>query len=169
MEDIKKNREQRKEENEAHGWKVDVDFQQLVEASKENVPFMIQHKAGDHLKLNVCVKKRPIFQQELAKGEIDVVSCSNPKIICHEAKYKVDGITKYINNSEFIFDNSFSHDESNEDLYHYSLEPILDLVFNTGTITIFAYGQTGSGKTFTMQGVQNLAVQDLFERGIDYW
>lgn len=59
---------------------------------------MIQHKAGDHLKLNVCVKKRPIFQQELAKGEIDVVSSSNPKIICHEAKYKVDGITKYINN-----------------------------------------------------------------------
>ena len=130
---------------------------------------MQQHRAGDTLKINVCVKKRPIFQQELEKGEIDVVSCSNPKIICHEAKYKVDGITKYIDNQSFEFDNTFSHDESNEELYHYSLEPILDLVFNTGTITIFAYGQTGSGKTFTMQGLQNLAVQDLFERGIDYW
>ena len=59
---------------------------------------MQQHRAGDTLKINVCVKKRPIFQQELEKGEIDVVSCSNPKIICHEAKYKVDGITKYIDN-----------------------------------------------------------------------
>ena len=87
----------------------------------------------------------------------------------HECKYKVDGITKFIDNSVFEFDNAFSNDESNEDLYRYSVEPILDLVFNTGTITIFAYGQTGSGKTYTMQGLQNLAVSDLFERGIDYW
>ena len=83
---------------------------------------------------------------------------SNPKITVHDCKYKVDGITKYIDNQSFEFDNTFSHDESNEELYGYSLEPILDLVFNTGTITIFAYGQTGSGKTYTMQGLQNLAV-----------
>ena len=87
----------------------------------------------------------------------------------HDCKYKVDGITKFIDNQSFEFDNTFSQDESNDELYRYSVEPILDLVFNTGVITIFAYGQTGSGKTFTMQGLQNLAVQDLFERGIDYW
>jgi kinesin family protein 2/24 len=49
------------------------------------------------------------------------------------------------------------------------VRPILDLVFATGTITIFAYGQTGSGKTYTMNGLQSLAVHDLFERGINYW
>lgn len=36
-------------------------------------------------------------------------------------------------------------------------------------MTIFAYGQTGSGKTYTMNGLQDIAVKDLFERGIDYW
>lgn len=36
-------------------------------------------------------------------------------------------------------------------------------------VTIFAYGQTGSGKTYTMNGLQDIAVKDLFERGIDYW
>lgn len=87
----------------------------------------------------------------------------------HSCNYKVDGITKFIDNQDFQFDNTFSNDESNEDLYFYSVRPILDLVFNTGTITIFAYGQTGSGKTYTMQGLQNLAVSDLFERGINYW
>ena len=71
----------------------------------------------------------------------------------HENKFKVDGITKYIENQEFEFDNAFAEDESNEDFYAYSISPILDLVFNTGTITIFAYGQTGSGKTYTMQGL----------------
>jgi len=49
------------------------------------------------------------------------------------------------------------------------VRPILDLIFNQGIVTIFAYGQTGSGKTFTMNGLQSLAVKDLFERGINYW
>lgn len=89
----------------------------------------------------------------MANGEIDCISFSNPNVIVHENKFKVDGITKYIENSEFEFDNAFNDDESNEELYHYSIKPILDLVFNTGTITIFAYGQTGSGKTYTMQGL----------------
>ena len=83
-------------------------------------------------------------------GEIDCLSCCNPYVIVHEPKYKVDGITKIIDNSEFTFDNTFSHDESNEELYFYSIRPILDNVFNTGIVTVFAYGQTGSGKTFTM-------------------
>jgi kinesin family protein 2/24 len=101
----------------------------------------------------VCVKKRPIFAHELSGGDIDCVSASNPTITVHECRYKVDGITKYIENSEFEFDNAFSHLESNEELYHYSMRQILDLVFNTGIVTVFAYGQTGSGKTYTMQGL----------------
>jgi kinesin family protein 2/24 len=46
------------------------------------------------MKISVCFKKRPIFHQELADGEIDVISVSNPKIIVHDCKYKVDGVTK---------------------------------------------------------------------------
>ncbi len=45
-----------------------------------------------------------------------------------------------------------------------------------GVITCFAYGQTGSGKTYTMQGLTNSLVNDLFvssnerygENGITY-
>ena len=73
-------------------------------------------------------------------GEIDTVSCSNPSVIVHECKYKVDGVTKYIDNQDFVFDNTFSHEESNEDLYFYSIRPILDLAFNSGIVTVFAYG-----------------------------
>lgn len=117
----------------------------------------------------MCLKKRPIFQKELESGEIDCVSFSNPWAIVHENKFRVDGVSKYIENSRFEFDNTFSEHESNAELYDCSIKPILDLVFNTGTITIFAYGQTGSGKTYTMQGLQQLAVSDLFDRGIHYW
>lgn len=88
----------------------------------------------------MCIKKRPIFHKELSKGEIDCVSASNPKIIVHDNRFKVDGVTKFIENQEFEFDNTFAEDESNDELYKYAVNPILDLVFNTGTITIFAYG-----------------------------
>lgn len=121
------------------------------------------------MKISVVFKKRPIFQHELADGEIDVVSVIQPKIYVHDCKYKVDGVTKTIENTEFKFDNSFGENESNEELYFYQVRPILDLIFNQGIVTIFAYGQTGSGKTFTMNGLQSLAVKDLFERGINYW
>lgn len=64
------------------------------------------------------------------KGEIDCVSALNPTITVHECRYKVDGITKYVENSEFQFDNAFSHSESNDELYNFSMRPIMDLAFN---------------------------------------
>lgn len=60
------------------------------------------------MKINVVIKKRPVFQTELANGEIDIVSVSNPKVIIHDCRYKVDGITKFVDNQSFDFDNAFS-------------------------------------------------------------
>jgi len=78
------------------------------------------------------------------------VSTVNPKIYVHECKIKVDGITKYIEDHEFYFDNSFSDMETTDDVYNFTIHPTINLVLNKGIITCFAYGQTGSGKTYTM-------------------
>ena len=88
------------------------------------------HVFADQMKISVCFKKRPIFQHELADGDIDVVSVRNPKIFVHDCKYKVDGVTKCIENTEFKFDNSFNESESIEELYFFQVRPILDLIFN---------------------------------------
>lgn len=118
----------------------------------------------------MCVRKRPIFKKEEQNGEIDAISCANPQIKIHEPKYRVDGITKYIENHMFTFDNTFNEDEvaipaiqSHHDIYKCSLKPLLPSLFQEGIVTCFAYGQTGSGKTFTMNGIQELVVQELFE------
>lgn len=150
MDEVKKTRADREKNNANMGIKVDVDFQVLVEREQLRLPMLRPHISADQLKISVCIKKRPIFAKELENGEIDCVSFVNPLVIVHENRFKVDGITKFIENQEFEFDNTFSDTESNEELYKCSIQPILDLVFNTGTITIFAYGQTGSGKTYTM-------------------
>lgn len=78
----------------------------------------------------------------------------NPQIRVLEPKMKVDGITKYIDTTDFKFDNTFGDHENTNVLYDYMVEPVIESLFCKGVVTVFAYGQTGSGKTFTMKGVQ---------------
>jgi kinesin family protein 2/24 len=164
MSDMRKQKTEREQMNEARGIKVDVDFHVRVENSMRNVnpmapvslmnfelilPFSIfllinqkwvfSSKRDQSSKMNYPMVS-DIRDNLSILGEIDCVSCSNPVITVHECKYKVDGITKYIDNQEFNFDNTFSHLESNEELYFYSIRPIIDLVFNQGIVTVFAYG-----------------------------
>jgi kinesin family protein 2/24 len=169
MEEARKLKSEREANNELQGIKVDVDFQAMVEQERKKCASKKPHTQADKMKISVCFKKRPIFSQELANGEIDIVSVNNPKITVHECKFKVDGITKTVENNDFKFDNAFCERSTNEELYFFQVKPLLDLIFNQGIVTIFAYGQTGSGKTYTMNGIQDIAVKDLFERGIDYW
>ena len=88
----------------------------------------------------VCVRKRPLFEKETMAGEIDATTCSNPKIIVHEPKLKVDGITKYINSVGFNFDNTYSEHEDSSDLYNYQIKDLLPSIFQKGVVTLFAYG-----------------------------
>jgi kinesin family member 2/24 len=176
MERLKQRREERKkkleEKNEAKNdaqneggiTKVDADYENLITIKKNNVDKrqIQKHSRSDNAKIFVCVRKRPISTKELQAGEIDTVTAINPKLLIHECKIKIDGITKYIEDHEFIFDNVFSENEKTEDLYKFSVEPTINLIMNRGIVTCFAYGQTGSGKTFTMKGIQNLAIDSIF-------
>lgn len=69
--------------------------------------------------MNICinVRKRPLFDKEYAAGEIDSVTASNPNIVVHEPKVKVDGISKFVNDVKFKFDNTFNENENSQDMY----------------------------------------------------
>ncbi|XP_024426911.2 kinesin-like protein KIF2C [Desmodus rotundus] len=100
----------------------------------------------------VCVRKRPLNKQELAKKEIDVISVpSKCLLFVHEPKLKVD-LTKYLENQAFCFDFAFDETASNEVVYRFTARPLVHTIFQGGKATCFAYGQTGSGKTHTMGG-----------------
>jgi kinesin family member 2/24 len=118
----------------------------------------------------VLVRKRPLAKKEIENGEIDCVSSINPRIYIHEAKIKVDGITKYIEDHEFYFDNAFSDRETTEDVYRYSIYPTVNMIMNKGIVTCFAYGQTGSGKTFTMVYLNlNFLIIIYFRKEFKIW
>ena len=87
---------------------VDADFDIMIEKQRLSLKDSQAHSSTVNMKISVCVRKRPIFNKEAVAGEMDSVSAANPLIRVHECKFKVDGITKFIENHDFTFDNTFS-------------------------------------------------------------
>ncbi|CAO3578657.1 unnamed protein product [Absidia cylindrospora] len=117
-------------------------------------------------KIRVCVRKRPLNKKELGRGEKDISPTVGIRSInVNEPKMKVD-LTKYIEQHSFTFDDVFDIDDSNDQIYQRTAQPLVNYVFNGGKATCFAYGQTGSGKTYTMLDTQHglyvLAARDVF-------
>ena len=144
---------------------IDKDYQKMIRNKKADLE---DYEPDPHVevgnsKIFVVVRKRPISKKEQLNGEIDNITCLNPKITVHECKIKIDGITKYLEDHHFYFDNTFSENESTQEIYDYTVGPMIEMVLNKGIVTCFAYGQTGSGKTYTMKGIENLAINHLFE------
>ncbi len=129
---------------------MDVDFDLMVDRHRLDPSAMRPHISAENLKICVCVRKRPIFPKESQQGEIDIISAANPSILVHECKVKVDGITKYVEDHPYKFDNTFHQNETTRSVYEATIKPLIKYMFNRGIVTCFAYGQTGSGKTYTM-------------------
>lgn len=127
MEEQKANKRERQMFNEAAGKNIDADFDFMID--KERLGQGRPHLSAANVKIAVCVRKRPIFSKEEQAGEIDAVSAANPIIRVHECKYKVDGITKVVENHDFLFDNTFSNVEPTSSLYESTIKPNLPLVF----------------------------------------
>lgn len=119
---------------------------------------------NQHPALCICVRKRPGSEKEKEKLDHDSVTVLNPTVWVHSAKLRVDGITKYLDHNSFQLDYAFDETCDTQQIYENTSRPLLEFCCQGtgGRATIFAYGQTGSGKTFTMSGIQNLLVQDLF-------
>ena len=145
--------------------KLDYDFDYLIQQKKAEIDNVKPqpHSTSEGQKIYVCVRKRPIFNKEIHNGEIDCVSAINPKVCIYDCKLKIDGYTKYIDTNDFYFDNVFGENEDTNLLFECSVKPSLDILLKGGVVTCFAYGQTGSGKTFTMKGIQDAAIYNIFD------
>jgi len=99
-------------------------------------------------------------RREVQSNQQDVLICRDSAVIVKEPKLKVD-LTKYVEEHNFLFDQTFDETVSNEQLYRSCVRPVIDAVFQRAKCTCFAYGQTGSGKTFTMMGPPKRMVEGL--------
>ena len=142
MEEMKQAKLDRQAMNEAMGKNnTDSEFDMLIETHRKKVEPPLNHLSSSSMNLCVCVRKRPLFEKEYVQGgEIDCVSASNPKVVVHECKFKVDGITKFIEDTDFKFDNVFSDLEGSEHVYQFQIKTLLPTLFKNGVVTCFAYG-----------------------------
>lgn len=177
--DFKAKRQNDMRRNEKMGRPGDIDFQRMIDEYLANEagrprPYVsvlrshseIASDADDSSSMSnicVCVRTRPVNDKEKRLKLHQMVSCINPRVIVHECKLRVDGIHKYLENSQFEFDLTFGPYTPNRDVYIHSVRPLVKHIFERGNATCFAFGQTGSGKTYTMQAMQKSAIKEVIE------
>ncbi|CAF0789908.1 unnamed protein product [Brachionus calyciflorus] len=186
IEKIKKNREQRRANQEEKRQKLhEIDtsvpaweFANMITEFRASLDFsrLTNSEPVQDMRICVCVRKRPINKKEISKKDIDVITMPNKShCLVHLPKCKVD-LTKYLDNQKFRFDFAFDENTSNDLVYRYTAQPLVNNVFQGGNAMCFAYGQTGSGKTFTMggdfsqknvdcsKGIYALTARDVFKQ-----
>uniref|UniRef100_A0A3Q1FRG2 Kinesin-like protein n=1 Tax=Acanthochromis polyacanthus TaxID=80966 RepID=A0A3Q1FRG2_9TELE len=100
----------------------------------------------------LLARKKIFVSPELSVKDLDVITIpSKDVVMVHEPKQKVD-LTRYLENQTFRFDYAFDENSTNEMVYRFTAQPLVETIFERGMATCFAYGQTGSGKTHTMGG-----------------
>lgn len=164
----KKERAEESQRNIAAGNPGDVDFIGMVrkwrQAHADEARSHDRPSRQKQPRICVTVRKRPLADKERAKNDHDSVTVLHPTAWIHSAKFRVDGITKYLDHTPFRFDHAFDETVSTDDVYEHTTMPLVDFVCSGkgGRATVFAYGQTGSGKTHTMTGIQERVCEDLF-------
>jgi kinesin family protein 2/24 len=149
MQELKVERAEEEQRNIAAGNPGDVDFIGLVQKWRdEHFDDAICHDATTEKqpKICICVRKRPVNDKERRRRDHDSVTVLHPNVWVHNAKLKVDGITKYLDHSSFCFDYGFDDESSTEDVYRHSTMPLVEFLCSGkgGRATVFAYGQTGA-------------------------
>jgi kinesin family protein 2/24 len=112
--------------------------------------------------MRVCIRKRPLFQNELECNDFDVITCLNSNdITLHDARLHSDMVRQFIKHISFKFDRVFNEMETNSDVYE-EASPLVEFALNGGYATCLMYGQTGTGKTYTMSSIFESASKHLF-------
>ncbi|OIW05664.1 hypothetical protein TanjilG_23450 [Lupinus angustifolius] len=110
-------------------------------------------------KIVVLIRLRPISEKENAANKSADWECINDTTILYRNTLR-EGSTFP---SAYTFDRVFRGDCATRQVYEEGAREIALSVVNGINSTIFAYGQTSSGKTYTMIGITEYAVADIFE------
>ncbi|KAG5047849.1 hypothetical protein JHK85_008952 [Glycine max] len=114
---------------------------------------------GHEEKILVLVRLRPLSEKEIDVNETGDWECINDTTILYRNTLR-EGSTFP---SAYTFDRVFRGDCSTKQVYEEGAKDIALSVVGGINSSIFAYGQTSSGKTYTMIGITEYAVADIFD------
>ncbi|MBA0739124.1 hypothetical protein Gogos_012420 [Gossypium gossypioides] len=127
----------------------------------------VQLAAAREERILVLVRLRPLSDQEIVANEVADWECINDSTILYRNTLR-EGSTFP---SAYTFDRVFRGDCSTKKVYEEGAKEIALSVVNGinceygywHLASIFAYGQTSSGKTYTMNGITEYTVADIFD------
>ncbi|CAH8359784.1 unnamed protein product [Eruca vesicaria subsp. sativa] len=113
---------------------------------------------GKGEKIFVSVRVRPRNDKEKTRNDICDWECvNNTTIICNNNLPE-----RSLFPSSYTFDKVFGFDSLTKQVYEDGAKEVALCVLEGINSSIFAYGQTSSGKTYTMSGITEFAIDDIF-------
>lgn len=110
-------------------------------------------------KILVLVRLRPLSEKEAVANEVADWECINDTTILYRNTLREGSTFPYT----YTFDRVYRGDCSTREVYEEGARGLALSVVNGINSSIFAYGQTSSGKTYTMNGITELTVADIFD------
>ncbi|KAK4350040.1 hypothetical protein RND71_029353 [Anisodus tanguticus] len=109
-------------------------------------------------KIVVTIRLRPLNKRELSVKDHAAWECIDDQTIIYRPLPQERGAQP----ASFTFDKVFGPDSITEAVYEDGVKNVALSSLMGINATIFAYGQTSSGKTYTMRGITEKAVNDIY-------
>uniref|UniRef100_A0A6N2KAB3 Kinesin-like protein n=1 Tax=Salix viminalis TaxID=40686 RepID=A0A6N2KAB3_SALVM len=110
-------------------------------------------------KIVVTVRLRPLNKKEQLAKEQLAWDCVDD----HTIAFKPSPQERSTQPTSFVFDKVFGPSSITEAVYEDGVKNVALSALMGINATIFAYGQTSSGKTYTMRGITEKAVNDIYQ------
>ncbi|XP_059654068.1 kinesin-like protein KIN-7E isoform X2 [Cornus florida] len=110
-------------------------------------------------KILVLVRLRPLSEKEISRNEVSEWECINATSILFRNSLQERSMFP----TPYTFDRVFGGDCSTRLVYDEGAKQIAVSVVSGINSIIFAYGQTSSGKTYTMNGITEYTVADIYD------
>ncbi|OVA20417.1 Kinesin [Macleaya cordata] len=114
--------------------------------------------ASPHEKILVSVRLRPLNAKEIGRNDVSDWECINDNTII----FKNSLPERSMYPTAYTFDRVFQSHCSTKQVYEEAAREVALSVVSGINSSIFAYGQTSSGKTYTMNGVTEYTVADIY-------
>lgn len=106
----------------------------------------------------VTVRLRPLSRKEQSSKDQVAWECIDD----HNIVYRPPPQERSLHPASFTFDRVFGPTSITENVYEQGVKNVALSALMGINATIFAYGQTSSGKTYTMRGITEKAVNDIY-------
>ncbi|KAJ8772560.1 hypothetical protein K2173_027737 [Erythroxylum novogranatense] len=110
-------------------------------------------------KIFVSVRLRPLSDREISRNDVSDWECINKNTIV----FKTSMPDRSLFPTAYTFDRVFGSECSTRQVYEEGAKELILSVVSGMNCSIFAYGQTSSGKTYTMSGITQFAVSDIYD------